>query len=508
MIERMEVHYLANPEGDCRFAVLSDWRDAPTETVPGDEETLAAAREAIAAPEPASRPGRGGRRPIPPPPSPALLERERAAVDGVGAQAREAPRAEPPAPGRHRHDLPGDRGRARHGPRGRPLRHHAGRGHPPAARRREPPGRHHGASPQPSPTRRRPRSRRGRLRRAPAARHATPARARGLPLPASVVGPVRDRPLRRRRVRRLPGPLRGGVVHRQGHLRRGRIRGRPGGQGPREHAPEPRPVRGDLRAGRPGDRRRGVRERSLALRGRGRPPAPVGARGLAAPSVDRWPRLARLRAGGRRPDPGDRALEDAGQPSPDALGAGGLPDAGRGMGVATPRSRRVDGVRPRDDRPPRASFHRLGLDPPGPWHLQAQPRARHRAGSRARRGADGVRGDDAGAPGLADDRRHRTDADPRVRDPPRPAGMGVRGPGALGASARPAGLLRADGGGRRARRRGGERGRVAGPPRRCPPRWPSSSSGSRHPASLDGSACPRARRGRRGRRPAMREPCG
>ena len=47
ILERIEVHYLANPEGDCRFAVLSDWRDAPTATAPGDEETLAAAREGI-----------------------------------------------------------------------------------------------------------------------------------------------------------------------------------------------------------------------------------------------------------------------------------------------------------------------------------------------------------------------------------------------------------------------------------------------------------------------------
>ena len=28
-IERLEVHYLANPEGDLRFALLSDWTDAP-----------------------------------------------------------------------------------------------------------------------------------------------------------------------------------------------------------------------------------------------------------------------------------------------------------------------------------------------------------------------------------------------------------------------------------------------------------------------------------------------
>ena len=47
-IERLEVHYLANPDGDLRFALLSDWTDAPAETVPGDDDTLAAAREGIA----------------------------------------------------------------------------------------------------------------------------------------------------------------------------------------------------------------------------------------------------------------------------------------------------------------------------------------------------------------------------------------------------------------------------------------------------------------------------
>ena len=47
LIERLEVHYLANPDGDLRFALLSDWTDARTERVPGDEETLAAAREGI-----------------------------------------------------------------------------------------------------------------------------------------------------------------------------------------------------------------------------------------------------------------------------------------------------------------------------------------------------------------------------------------------------------------------------------------------------------------------------
>ena len=30
-IERLEIHYLASPEGDLHFALLSDWTDAATE---------------------------------------------------------------------------------------------------------------------------------------------------------------------------------------------------------------------------------------------------------------------------------------------------------------------------------------------------------------------------------------------------------------------------------------------------------------------------------------------
>ena len=47
-IKRLEVHYLANPEGDLRFALLSDWTDAPLETLPGDDALLTAAVEGIA----------------------------------------------------------------------------------------------------------------------------------------------------------------------------------------------------------------------------------------------------------------------------------------------------------------------------------------------------------------------------------------------------------------------------------------------------------------------------
>jgi cyclic beta-1,2-glucan synthetase len=47
-IERLEVHYLANQDGDLRFALLSDWRDSPTEHVEGDSELLNVAVQGIA----------------------------------------------------------------------------------------------------------------------------------------------------------------------------------------------------------------------------------------------------------------------------------------------------------------------------------------------------------------------------------------------------------------------------------------------------------------------------
>ncbi|HXU87624.1 MAG TPA: glucoamylase family protein, partial [Methylomirabilota bacterium] len=47
-VERLEVHYLANPDGHVHFAVLSDWTDAAAERKAEDDETLAAARAGIA----------------------------------------------------------------------------------------------------------------------------------------------------------------------------------------------------------------------------------------------------------------------------------------------------------------------------------------------------------------------------------------------------------------------------------------------------------------------------
>jgi cyclic beta-1,2-glucan synthetase len=48
LIARLEVHYLANTEDELRFVLLSDWTDAAAETMPGDEELLAAARAGVA----------------------------------------------------------------------------------------------------------------------------------------------------------------------------------------------------------------------------------------------------------------------------------------------------------------------------------------------------------------------------------------------------------------------------------------------------------------------------
>jgi cyclic beta-1,2-glucan synthetase len=41
-LERLEVHYLANPDGHLHFALLTDWADAPCERMPDDEDLVAA----------------------------------------------------------------------------------------------------------------------------------------------------------------------------------------------------------------------------------------------------------------------------------------------------------------------------------------------------------------------------------------------------------------------------------------------------------------------------------
>ncbi len=49
LTDRLEVHYLSNPDSQIRFALLTDFADAPTETMPEDEGYLRAALERIKA---------------------------------------------------------------------------------------------------------------------------------------------------------------------------------------------------------------------------------------------------------------------------------------------------------------------------------------------------------------------------------------------------------------------------------------------------------------------------
>lgn len=46
-VRNLEIHYLGNSEGDLRFALLSDWLDADSEHLPGDDAILATAAAAI-----------------------------------------------------------------------------------------------------------------------------------------------------------------------------------------------------------------------------------------------------------------------------------------------------------------------------------------------------------------------------------------------------------------------------------------------------------------------------
>ena len=241
----------------------------------------------------------------------------------------------------------------------RALRGDARRRHPAPDRRRQAARRHDGASAQPAA----PRSASRRVVEGyavlqPRVTPPLPGRSGSL-FPAPVVGGVGDRPVRGGGVGCLPGSVRRGLLHRQGHLRHRRLRGGAGGARARERAAEPRPVRRAVRARRPRDRHRAVRERAGELPdGRGAP-APLGARRLAAPALD--PARAPVR---------HRPLEDDRQPPAHAVDAGGVPHAGARMDVAgivarcsgrlfvavsSPSRRLLPGVRGRVAAPARES---------------------------------------------------------------------------------------------------------------------------------------------------------
>ena len=373
----------ANREGDLRFALLSDWLDAPTEDVarrrraPGDRG--GGHRAAQRAP----RRGTRRRRPVPALPPQATLERGRGPLDGLGAQARQAPRAERAAARLDDDRHPDDRAAVVDAADRTSAT--SSRSTPTRACRAAPSARLVGtiAHPLNQPTFD-PRSRPGRPR-------ATASSSRG--------SPRRSRPSTEARSSSGSSPARPGIdpyasavsdVY-QDLFREGSYTGKgiydvdafergDGRPRARERAAEPRPVRGHLRPGRAGHRHRALRRVPVALPGLGRPPASLGARRLAAPAVDPRPRPRRDgRSASRSSIPGiarwkmiDNLRRTLSPPLTLAtlVAAWTLPSVSAGT---------VD----RRSSWPRSSSRRRcpssrGLLPRRPGHLQAQPPARRR----------------------------------------------------------------------------------------------------------------------------------
>jgi len=76
-IERLEVHHLANSDGDLCFVLLTDWTDSGTQSAAGDDELLNHAAEGIAALNRRHEPAPGGERFL-------LLHRRRLWNEGQG----------------------------------------------------------------------------------------------------------------------------------------------------------------------------------------------------------------------------------------------------------------------------------------------------------------------------------------------------------------------------------------------------------------------------------------
>ena len=203
-----------------------------------------------------------------------------------------------------------------------------------------------------------------------------------LAVPAHLLQRSRHRSLRGGRLRRVPGPVRRRLLHRQGHLRRRRLRGRAAGPRARQHAAQPRSVRGHLRPRRPGLRHRGRRgisrrattsPRRASTAGRAAtgsccPGCSAGAKrrlatgsASAVPLIGRWKMLDNLR----------RTLSAPAR----------VRRAGRRLDPAAARRARLDRLRPADDRAADA--------PAGPRGARAAARRHHDAQpSRARLASD------------------------------------------------------------------------------------------------------------------------
>ena len=234
------------------FALLSDFLDAPTETRPEDAAIEAAAVEgvrALNARYAADHPGR-----LLPLPSAPPLERAPGGLDGVGAKTGQAgpaqpvPARRPPSAVRPGPSAPSS---ATSPPSGEPAtssRSTPTRCLPPDAAQllvgtlAHPLNRPVYDSASAAHGRR--------LRDHPAAGGRVAALRAPIALLRHSLRPPGRGPLHDRRLGRLPGPLRRGQLHRQGDLRRRRVRAGHPRAVPGEHAAVARPHRGQLRARR------------------------------------------------------------------------------------------------------------------------------------------------------------------------------------------------------------------------------------------------------------------
>jgi hypothetical protein len=354
-------------------------------------------------------------------------------VDRVGAKAREARGAEPPAARGDGHDVPATPRRRRPGSAGGPLRHHARRGHAPSARRGGEARRRDGAAVELPGLRRARLARRERPRDPPAAREADASDRRiRHDLPAGLLGPRGTDPYA------FAADVSAGDLFDEGSTparasttwTRSPARWR-GGAGQR--APVARPLRGTLRA-------RGlVSDLELfegfgPLRRGGDAHPPMGPRRLATASVGLPEGPDAGRHAGEEPDLRARPLEDRGQPSPQPVAASRGRHAARRV---APRPRgllALDRFHPRDDLRPEPSLLSPESCSPAP------ARDRQKELLPAPGGGSGDVASPGGAsrrlprrPGGADDRRDRPHARAPLPHAAAAARVDSRAPGEAGA---------------------------------------------------------------------------